>query len=77
MNKEIRAQLKTLSEPKLRDFTAKLTPNISIDSILGIRVCTLRTLAKKMARQADWETQLVENEDVYMEETMNGLNINH
>jgi 3-methyladenine DNA glycosylase AlkD len=78
MNAAIRAQLKTLSEPKLRDFTAKLTPNISIDSILGIRVGTLRTLAKQMARQADWETQLAENEDVYMEETMlRGFIINY
>lgn len=33
---------------KYRDFTAKLTPNIDIESVIGVRVPLLRQLSKKL-----------------------------
>jgi 3-methyladenine DNA glycosylase AlkD len=60
------------------NFTAKFIPIVPIEKILGIRTEVLRALAKELAQQADWEMQLVENKDIYMEETiLHGLLIKH
>jgi 3-methyladenine DNA glycosylase AlkD len=78
MTTSIREQLQALAEPKLQQFSAKLIPNVPSERILGIRTGALRTLAKELARRADWETLLADDEDVYLEETtLRGLIINY
>ncbi|MBQ0111225.1 MAG: DNA alkylation repair protein [Oscillospiraceae bacterium] len=43
---EIQKSLFDLQDLKYREFTAKLTPNISIDDIIGVRIPQIRVLAK-------------------------------
>lgn len=45
---DIIKELKSHSEEKYRDFTAKLIPNINKDSIIGVRTPKLRALAKTL-----------------------------
>lgn len=47
---ELRAQLEELGEPSLRDFNARLVPTESADTLLGIRIPTLRQLAQELWR---------------------------
>ncbi len=46
--KEIQERLFALQDLKYRDFNAKLNPNIDKDTIIGIRIPTLRALAKEL-----------------------------
>ena len=48
--KEIQKSLFDLQDLKYRDFTAKLTPNIKPDTIIGVRMPQLRALAKKYSK---------------------------
>ena len=45
--KEIQKSLFDLQDLKYRDFTAKLTPNINPETIIGVRMPLLRALAKE------------------------------
>lgn len=65
----VRKRLESLAEPDFRAFTAKLTPNVSKEKILGVRLPKLRLIAKEIAK-ADWRTYLLEASDDTFEETM-------
>lgn len=65
----VRKRLESLAEPDFRTFTAKLTPNVSKEKILGVRLPKLRIIAKEIAK-ADWRTYLLEASDDTFEETM-------
>lgn len=65
----VRKRLESLAEPDFRAFTAKLTPNVSKEKILGVRLPKLRLVAKEIAK-ADWRTYLLEASDDTFEETM-------
>lgn len=51
---EIVAELQGLAEPKYRDFAASLIPGE--EDMLGVRLPLLRKLARRVARQEDWES---------------------
>lgn len=59
--------LKSLSEVKYQEFSSKLTK--SKYELLGIRVPTLRKMAKEISK-GDWETFLELGEDKYLEEVL-------
>ena len=50
---EIREDLFKLQDKKYRDFQSKLIPNISLDSVIGVRTPDLRKLAKKYEKKED------------------------
>lgn len=50
---EIVAELQGLAEPTYRDFAASLIPGE--EDLLGVRLPLLRKLARRVARQEDWE----------------------
>ncbi|MEG2815068.1 MAG: DNA alkylation repair protein [Oscillospiraceae bacterium] len=64
---EIQQRLLALSEPKYREFSAKLLPNSG--NIIGVRLPILRGLSKELARGA-WREYFAQNRHEYMEETM-------
>ena len=41
-------RLFTLQDTKYRDFSARLTPNISKDAVIGVRAPAIRALAKEL-----------------------------
>ena len=47
---ELRTQLEELGEPPLRSFNARLVPTESDEALLGIRIPTLRQIAKDLWR---------------------------
>ncbi len=68
---DIRAQLEQYAEPAYRDFSAKLIPGC--DEMLGIRLPTLRRIAKEIAR-GDWRHFLAEaGEGCYEEVMLQGM----
>jgi len=68
MNQSIRERLLSLAEPKYGAFSASLIPDC--DNLIGVRLPTLRKLAKELVKnQAHWRELLVEP-DVYFEEIM-------
>ncbi|MBQ9155355.1 MAG: DNA alkylation repair protein [Eubacterium sp.] len=50
---EIRQRLYELQDTGYRDFQSKLIPNISPDSMIGVRTPALRKLAKKLIKDPD------------------------
>ena len=66
MKQNIRAELKAMAEGEYGKFSQGLIPGK--DNILGIRLPILRELAKNYAK-GDW-ISLLEEEDMYFEETM-------
>jgi len=67
MIKDLKKELKGLSEPKYQEFSSKLTPNI--DNILGVRLPNLRKIAKKIAKE-NYVDFFKQNDDEFMELTM-------
>lgn len=65
--KTIREQLFELADEKYRQFQSGLCPNI--DSIIGVRLPTLRKLAEEIAK-GDWQDYLRNSDDQYYEEVM-------
>ena len=66
--KEIQKSLFDLQDLKYRDFTAKLTPNINPDTIIGVRMPKLRALAKKYSKCESIEKFLSTLPHKYFEE---------
>ena len=48
MSSLISQAVRELAEPKLAEFTAKLLPTVDPERILGVRMPSLRKLAKKL-----------------------------
>lgn len=66
---EIRKRLESLAEPDFQKFLSKLIPNISAESILGVRQPNLRKLAKELSK-GDWRAYLRSAKDDSYEEIM-------
>lgn len=66
---EIRERLESLAEPDFQIFIAKSIPNISKETILGVRLPKLRSFAKELAK-GDWRTYLEGAADDTFEEVM-------
>lgn len=68
MDKIVRERLFSMSEEKYRDFSKALIPGC--DNILGVRVPLIRKYARELLREnEDWQG-LLEEDDLYFEETM-------
>lgn len=66
MRKDIRDRLIEMAEESYRDFSKSLIPDSK--PLLGVRLPVLRTLAKEIVKNSDWESTFGENE--YFEEVM-------
>lgn len=76
MNQLVRDELLQIASTDYKQFTAQLIPGIT--NILGVRVPAMREMAKKITKQDDWRIYLVDDEDIYFEETMvRGFIINY
>ena len=49
---EVRAELFRLRDEEYRDFQAKLIPNITPDSVIGVRTPALKAFAKELHKAA-------------------------
>lgn len=67
MKLTIREQLFNLSEQEYKKFNSRLIPDV--DNILGVRLPTLRNIAKRIAKN-DWRSYLSEADNDYFEEIM-------
>lgn len=67
---EIQERLKNLKDETYRDFQSKLVPNISKETILGVRTPALRTLAKNLKGTKEAEEFLKELPHTYYEENL-------
>ena len=73
---EIREKLLALGEEKYADFTAKLTPTVPRESIIGVRLPIMRKLAKELAKDEQNLAFLEDLPHFYLEEnTLHGLMI--
>ncbi|MBR4700647.1 MAG: DNA alkylation repair protein [Oscillospiraceae bacterium] len=66
----IRERLKTMAEPALQAFTAKLIPTIPSERILGVRTPALRAYARKLHGTAAAESFLNSLPHLYQEENL-------
>ncbi len=64
---EIRNELISLSEEKYKKFSSALIPGV--DNLLGVRIPTLRMIAKKLVNDDELD-YITEANDIYFEETM-------
>ena len=71
INAWIKMQLKTQKEPSFQQFMVKLLPGI--DNILGIRLPTLRKIAKQLAKGKWQDYLLLALDDSYEEIMLQGL----
>ncbi|MBQ3404672.1 MAG: DNA alkylation repair protein [Oscillospiraceae bacterium] len=69
-NDTIYRRLSELSEPDYKTFSAKLTPNIAADTVLGVKVPRLRELAKQIYGSAEAEDFMKKLPHRYLEENM-------
>lgn len=68
MDKIVRERLFSMSEEKYRDFSKALIPGC--DNMLGVRVPLIRKYARELIKEnEDWQG-LLEEDDLYFEETM-------
>ena len=66
----IKEELFKLQDIKYRDFQIKLVPNISADSIIGVRTPDMRNLAKKIFKDNNYEEFLNDLPHKYYEENL-------
>lgn len=67
---EIHERLKNLKDETYRDFQSKLVPNISKETILGVRTPALRAFAKDLKGTKEAEAFLKELPHTYYEENL-------
>ena len=67
---EIQERLKNLKDETYRDFQSKLVPNISKETILGVRTPALRAFAKDLKGTKEAEEFLKELPHTYYEENL-------
>lgn len=60
--------LRAMSDTAYRDFTAKLTPNIEKEKILGVRTPDIRLLAKRLYGTDEGENFINELPHTFLEE---------
>ena len=64
----IRDELLSMGEQKYKEFSAKLTPTVSPDRIIGIRIPALRAYAKRLYREGHAEAVFDSAPHEYFEE---------
>lgn len=75
MNDSIRQQLFELAEPDYQKFSSRLLPGV--DNLLGVRIPTLRKLAKSIVK-SDWRAYLDKaTEDTFEEVMLQGMVIGY
>lgn len=67
LNLEIKRELASMAEPEFRKFEASLLPGV--DNIIGVRLPSLRKLAKKLSKD-EWRSYLEGASDDTFEEIM-------
>jgi len=67
MEKTIRERICSLADDEYRQFQSKLVPGV--DNILGVRLPSLRKLAKELAK-GNWRNDIAVMQDEYYEEVM-------
>lgn len=68
MGKDIIAELQQLRDERYGDFQRRLLPTLAAESIIGVRTPALRSMAKKIAKDADAESFLAALPHRYFEE---------
>jgi len=75
MNAWIKEQLELQREPKFQKFTSSLLPGV--EHILGVRIPSLRKIAKQLA-QGDWKQYLTSaSDDSYEEIMLQGMTLGY
>lgn len=67
---EVTKKLFELADEKYADFQARLTPTISRELFIGVRVPAVRKLAKEIYRSGDYENFLADLPHKYYDENM-------
>ena len=67
---EIQKELFSLQDKEYRKFLSKLTPNVSEDTIIGVRIPEIRKLAKKLVKNNEYEDFLKELPHKYYDENL-------
>lgn len=67
---EILEELNKLKDKDYARFQIKLTPGVKEESVIGVRVPLLRTLAKKLVKEKEYEAFLNELPHEYYDENM-------
>ncbi len=67
-NEDIRLKLQSLKDEKYRDFTAGLMPTVPKEKIIGVRTPLLRSFAKELLKEGDYQNFLTSLPHKYYEE---------
>lgn len=67
---EIQKELFSLQDKGYMKFLSKLTPNVSEDTIIGVRIPEIRKLAKKLVKNNEYEDFLKELPHKYYDENL-------
>ena len=67
---EIQKELFALQDKEYMKFLSKLTPNVSEDTIIGVRIPEIRKLAKKLVKNNEYEDFLKELPHKYYDENL-------
>ena len=67
---EIQKELFSLQDKKYMKFLSKLTPNVSEDTIIGVRIPEIRKLAKKLIKNDQYEDFLKKLPHKYYDENL-------
>ena len=67
---EIQKELFSLQDKEYMKFSSKLTPNVSEDTIIGVRIPEIRKLAKKLVKNNEYEDFLKELPHKYYDENL-------
>lgn len=67
---EIQKELFSLQDKEYMKFLSKLTPNVSEDTIIGVRIPEIRKLAKKLVKNNEYEDFLKELPHKYYDENL-------
>ena len=67
---KIQKELFSLQDKEYMRFLSKLTPNISEDTIIGVRIPEIRKLAKKLVKNNEYEDFLKELPHKYYDENL-------
>ena len=63
----IKNELLSMADPKYKDFSAKLTPTVAPERIIGIRIPTLRAYAKRLYKDGRASVILTQEKHEYFE----------
>ena len=67
---KIQKELFSLQDKEYMKFLSKLTPNVSEDTIIGVRIPEIRKLAKKLVKNNEYEDFLKKLPHKYYDENL-------